>query len=220
MFYAASEDSASVLALATDPSNDILVSGDSAGRISVWDITSYCISRAESIIAQVWSTTQRMSSTDDSPEGSPPCVIKWHAHGGAVVSLEVVSRDEKLFLVSSSVDCTARLWTLDGKYVGMFGQFLYLYGLDREVENKAEKRVEEMGARVSKEHGLERKTENRVKQMGARVSKEHGLERKTENRVKQMGARVSKEHGLERKTENRVEQMGASVSKEYEIVTG
>ncbi|XP_048575994.1 WD repeat-containing protein on Y chromosome isoform X3 [Nematostella vectensis] len=122
MFYAASEDSASVLALATDPSNDILVSGDSAGRISVWDITSYCISRAESIIAQVWSTTQRMSSTDDSPEGSPPCVIKWHAHGGAVVSLEVVSRDEKLFLVSSSVDCTARLWTLDGKYVGMFGQ--------------------------------------------------------------------------------------------------
>ncbi|EDO29890.1 predicted protein, partial [Nematostella vectensis] len=106
MFYAASEDSASVLALATDPSNDILVSGDSAGRISVWDITSYCISRAESIIAQ----------------GSPPCVITWHAHGGAVVSLEVVSRDEKLFLVSSSVDCTARLWTLDGKYVGMFGQ--------------------------------------------------------------------------------------------------
>lgn len=55
-FMAATDEDSNVLALATDPSNEMLITGDSNGHITVWDISSYCISRAESIIAQVsWS---------------------------------------------------------------------------------------------------------------------------------------------------------------------
>ena len=52
-YYAASEEDAFLLALATDPVNELLITGDSNGFIAVWDISSYCISRAEYIIAQV-----------------------------------------------------------------------------------------------------------------------------------------------------------------------
>ena len=52
-FTAATDKDSNVLALATDPSNDMLITGDSSGHITVLDISSYCISRAESIIAQV-----------------------------------------------------------------------------------------------------------------------------------------------------------------------
>lgn len=46
-------ENSTILALATDTSNDIVLTGDSNGYITVWDISNYCISRAESIIAQV-----------------------------------------------------------------------------------------------------------------------------------------------------------------------
>lgn len=121
-FHAAYEYETTVPALATDPSNDMMVTGDSNGYITVCDIRSYCISRAEAIIAQVWSTTQRAGSLDDSPEGKPPQLARWHAHQGAVVSIEYLSRDQGPLLLSASEDCTARLWTLDGQYIGMFGQ--------------------------------------------------------------------------------------------------
>ncbi|XP_020912310.1 WD repeat-containing protein on Y chromosome isoform X2 [Exaiptasia diaphana] len=121
-FYAGEEENAFVLAMATDTSNDLLVTGDSTGRITIWDISSYCISRTESIIAQVWSTTQRMSSFDDSPEPSPPRMMSWHAHNAAIVSIEVVPYGDNTFLLSASSDCTSRLWSLKGEYVGMFGQ--------------------------------------------------------------------------------------------------
>lgn len=52
-FYAGEEENTFVLAMATDTSNDLLVTGDSTGRITIWDISTYCISRTESIIAQV-----------------------------------------------------------------------------------------------------------------------------------------------------------------------
>lgn len=80
----------------------------------------------------MWSTTQRAGSSDDNPEGKPPQIASWHAHQGSVVSVEYLSRDQGALLLSASEDCTARLWTRDGQYIGMFGQvskgqfFLYL----------------------------------------------------------------------------------------------
>lgn len=52
-YRAADDEESTAFALATDPSNDMLITGDSNGNIAVWDISSYCISRAESVIAQV-----------------------------------------------------------------------------------------------------------------------------------------------------------------------
>lgn len=122
-FTAATDEDSNVLALATDPSNEMLITGDSSGHITVWDISSYCISRAESIIAQVWSTTQRAAGNpDDNPEGKPPQLTSWHGHQDSVVSVEYLSRSQGALLLSASKDCTARLWTLDGQYIGMFGQ--------------------------------------------------------------------------------------------------
>ena len=70
----------------------------------------------------MWSRTQGAGSTDDNPEGKPPVLYSWHAHQGSVVTVEYLSRDEGALLLSASEDCTARLWTLNGQYIGMFGQ--------------------------------------------------------------------------------------------------
>lgn len=42
-FYAAEKPDESVLALSTDNLNNVLVSGDTTGRIVVWDIDDYCL---------------------------------------------------------------------------------------------------------------------------------------------------------------------------------
>lgn len=68
-----------------------------------------------------------MSSFDDSPEPSPPRMMSWQAHNGAIVSIEVVTYGDKTFVISASSDCTSRLWSLKGDYVGMFGQVQSIY---------------------------------------------------------------------------------------------
>ena len=39
-----------------------------------------------------------------------------------MVSVEYLPRDLGALLLSASEDCTARLWTLSGQFIGMFGQ--------------------------------------------------------------------------------------------------
>lgn len=46
----------------------------------------------------------------------------WKGHEGAIVSVEYVEHDTGCFILSASVDKTAKLWTVDGQYVGTFGQ--------------------------------------------------------------------------------------------------
>jgi len=36
--------------------------------------------------------------------------------------VEYLPRDQGALLLSASEDCTARLWTLNGQFIGMFGQ--------------------------------------------------------------------------------------------------
>ena len=64
-YQAADDEESAVCAVATDPSNDMLITGDSNGNISVWDISSYCISRAETIIAQVRVLVKKCSCCVD-----------------------------------------------------------------------------------------------------------------------------------------------------------
>ena len=72
--------------------------------------------------SKVWSTTQHVGNSDDNPEGKPPQLSRWHAHQGTVVSVEYLSLEQGALLLTASEDCTARLWTLEGQYIGMFGQ--------------------------------------------------------------------------------------------------
>ncbi|KAG8524841.1 WD repeat-containing protein 49 [Galemys pyrenaicus] len=54
------------------------------------------------------------------PELHPPKnVMFWRAHVNMVTSLELI---EERVLLSASLDCTVRLWSLDGEYIGTFGQ--------------------------------------------------------------------------------------------------
>ncbi|XP_032743080.1 WD repeat-containing protein on Y chromosome-like [Rattus rattus] len=50
----------------------------------------------------------------------PNMVTSWRAHVSMVTSLELVEGDS--ILLSSSLDCTVRLWSKDGAYIGTFGQ--------------------------------------------------------------------------------------------------
>ncbi|XP_072467955.1 cilia- and flagella-associated protein 337-like isoform X3 [Notamacropus eugenii] len=57
----------------------------------------------------------------EGPEKEPPKNVKfWRAHVNAVTSLELIEKEKTL--LSSSVDCTVRLWSMDGEYIGTFGQ--------------------------------------------------------------------------------------------------
>ncbi|KAI8506660.1 hypothetical protein Bbelb_160870 [Branchiostoma belcheri] len=106
-FYAPDTEDESVLGLATSPDNNVLVTGDTMGYISVWDITDYCV---------------KMSHNLRRVKYRPPRLAYWRAHHSAVVSVEYVDHEERPFVVSAGTDKTARLWTMEGHYVGTFGQ--------------------------------------------------------------------------------------------------
>ncbi|XP_076007836.1 cilia- and flagella-associated protein 337 [Genypterus blacodes] len=102
-FYAPQQPGERVLSLSTDQTkNNILVSGDTTGRLQVWDISSYAL---------------------DAPhEAAPPLLRCWKAHQGALLCVEVLEAADALFVLAASAEGSAGLWTLDGDHVGSFGQ--------------------------------------------------------------------------------------------------
>ncbi|XP_013420475.1 WD repeat-containing protein on Y chromosome isoform X3 [Lingula anatina] len=105
-FYASDFPDESVLGMCSDPDSSILVTGDTQGHVSVWDISEYCLKAEERRIRH-----------------RPPLLAGWRAHDSAIVSTEYVEYSSDLhFILTASTDRTARLWNLDGHYVGTFGQ--------------------------------------------------------------------------------------------------
>ncbi|XP_036384187.1 WD repeat-containing protein on Y chromosome [Megalops cyprinoides] len=104
-FYAPEKGDESVLGLSSDQENRILVSGDTAGSIQVWDISHFALGLG-----------------DESAQDCPPLLHRWRGHENTVVSVELLVFSGQLFLVSASADRRACLWTCDGHYVGFFGQ--------------------------------------------------------------------------------------------------
>ncbi|KAJ3417383.1 hypothetical protein HDV05_004848 [Chytridiales sp. JEL 0842] len=89
-----------VYSLACTPSNDLLVSGDSAGWITVMDISETCL--------------------DDSEYVTPPKIVShFRGHVRCIMSVEFIGTNS---IVTSSVDGTARLFTIHGEYIGTLGQ--------------------------------------------------------------------------------------------------
>ena len=52
----------------------------------------------------------------------PPLVYRWKAHDRAIVSASWAEIEFQAMVVTASTDKTARLWTLEGRFVGTFGQ--------------------------------------------------------------------------------------------------
>ncbi|CAL1599108.1 unnamed protein product [Knipowitschia caucasica] len=103
-FFAPEQLDESVLSLSSDQAqNSLLVCGDTAGCLHIWDICQFGLDVPE-----------------QSP--SPPRLHCWRAHTGPLTSVEVLQTVDGLFMLSASADGSAALWTQDGGRVGSFGR--------------------------------------------------------------------------------------------------
>ncbi|XP_043929175.1 WD repeat-containing protein 49-like [Protopterus annectens] len=73
---------------------------DHAGFVYVYNISSYSLHGPE--------------------VESPKNTNHWRAHLSTVTSLKLIEEDR--VLLTSSTDCTVRLWSMDGEFIGTFGQ--------------------------------------------------------------------------------------------------
>ncbi|XP_010622262.1 uncharacterized protein LOC104862195 [Fukomys damarensis] len=98
--FTPSRGKAQVSSIAVTAGDALVYLADQQGFVHIYDIKEYGL----------WG-----------PELQPPKnVTFWRAHVSIVTSLELI--EEENFLLSSSLDCTVRLWTKDGVYIGTFGQ--------------------------------------------------------------------------------------------------
>ena len=108
VFHAASQTGETILVMCTDTKNQYLITGDTKGEIRVWDIQNYCCS----IVSPVAFT-----------ENPPLLIYSWQAHLSPLIFCEWTNYKSKgNFILTASTDHTARLWTIDGEQIGIFGQ--------------------------------------------------------------------------------------------------
>jgi WD40 repeat protein len=98
----------SVTALHVNETETVLYTGNSLGYIQVWDICDYCLDSG------CRETTPTVKKT------TPPLKLAWRSHLLSIVSIDTA--EEGGVVITASTDCTVRLWTLKGFYIGTFGQ--------------------------------------------------------------------------------------------------
>ncbi|XP_070571095.1 WD repeat-containing protein on Y chromosome-like [Ptychodera flava] len=149
-FLATNRKNESVLAMTTDSQNQILITGDTMGYIMVWEIGDYCIKKGtgpqvdnsnlrkrfpylkpdglmtlrNQLLAQ---TKHQENLPKPPPQTNPEETIReplklnaYRAHLEVITFVEYA--EEKELIITSSTDCSVRLWTLCGRYIGTFGQ--------------------------------------------------------------------------------------------------
>ncbi|KAM3837845.1 cilia- and flagella-associated protein 337-like [Vipera latastei] len=89
-----------ISSIAVTADDSYIYAADEDGYVYVHDIQNYAL--------------------QDTKEETPKYVNHWRAHLGLVLTLEII--DEDNILLSCSIDCTIRLWSLNGEYIGTFGQ--------------------------------------------------------------------------------------------------
>ena len=108
MFHGASAPGESILAMCTDATNRHLISGDTRGEIRVWDIGNYCCSTTSPVLFN---------------SKAPPLLYSWQAHISPIIFCEWTNyKEHGNFILTASTDHTARLWTMKGEEIGIFGQ--------------------------------------------------------------------------------------------------
>lgn len=95
-----SREKSPISSIAVTVDDSYLYAADESGFVYVHNIKDYALQNAE--------------------QEAPKYVNHWRAHLKLVLSLEVI--DEDCVLLSCSADCTVRLWSLEGEYIGTFGQ--------------------------------------------------------------------------------------------------
>ncbi|KAJ3066944.1 WD40 repeat domain 95 [Podochytrium sp. JEL0797] len=89
----------SIYTMVTNPSNSILITGDSLGWITIYNIKETCIDGREQVSV-------------------PPVLVQFRAHLRCISSIDVFEKT----LLTASTDGTARLFTHLGEFIGTFGQ--------------------------------------------------------------------------------------------------
>ncbi|XP_070764994.1 cilia- and flagella-associated protein 337-like [Enoplosus armatus] len=113
-FRAVSDEGAIVTTMSTDANEDILLCGDSTGKIYMWDI-------------------RRFGFKKDADEGPfenvdgwrvslcpPPLLASWQSHSTAVVSVKCDPACKNI--ITAGLDNNVGLWTNTGRCVGLFGK--------------------------------------------------------------------------------------------------
>lgn len=121
-----------VLSLRVDPQDHCLLAGDTSGVISIFDISQYATSPTQGQVMNTdpiahchWLRPYHPISTPYThSQGGVTLdpMVKWRAHTGEILSIEHVLHETQPLVLSASGDCTVRLWTMEGHYIGMFGQ--------------------------------------------------------------------------------------------------
>ena len=112
----------------------------------MWDISSYCVTEEKAIqsikpaardkprtiakkefvpgirisVAQATTGKQKKELQDEKEIKSEPPILlmSFRAHLMPVVSLDFVEHPLQLLVISASKDCSVRLWTHNGRYIG------------------------------------------------------------------------------------------------------
>lgn len=100
----------SLTALGVSESNDSLATGDSEGRVVVWDMSA--------LVAAIAQRKQVGAVAED--ERHLVRKASWRAHHQVIVQVEMVRRRE--VLLTASIDGSVVMWTLCGARIGAFGQ--------------------------------------------------------------------------------------------------
>ncbi|KAK3094556.1 hypothetical protein FSP39_003370 [Pinctada imbricata] len=93
------------ITMALDKNNQYLATGDVDGQVKVWDILEYCIRPSHDLITQ-----------------PPPLKSQFQPHSDMINTLEIMERNERLLVLSSSSDCSVALYDVRGNKIGIFGQ--------------------------------------------------------------------------------------------------
>ncbi|XP_069487207.1 cilia- and flagella-associated protein 337-like isoform X2 [Ambystoma mexicanum] len=99
-YFPASSHKSVVSDLASTGDDCLLIASDQLGYVFIWHILEYALQGAEV---------------------QPPVLLEsWRAHVCSITSVCPVNEDQ--LLLTSSMDCTVRLWSLKGEHIGTFGE--------------------------------------------------------------------------------------------------
>ncbi|XP_028848744.1 WD repeat-containing protein on Y chromosome-like isoform X2 [Denticeps clupeoides] len=120
------KEGSTVSSMTTDSRDHTLLTGDSHGYVALWDIRKYCYHMRSDEAAPFKCQGPGRRDVDEDVASNrrvllkPPNLLNsWQGHLNAVVHLEVVESFQ--LIVTAGVDCSVRLWTIAGEYVGTFG---------------------------------------------------------------------------------------------------
>ncbi|XP_077156459.1 cilia- and flagella-associated protein 337-like [Paroedura picta] len=99
-YFSHSKERTTISDMAVSDNYSLLCAGDQQGSLYIWDIAEYAA---------------------HGPEDKPPLLLQnWRAHDCSITSVALMN--DYHLLITSSLDCSVKLWSLQGEYIGMFGQ--------------------------------------------------------------------------------------------------